>query len=239
MNKITIAISLLVVAVVFVFSDTEYAKLFRAYVGERMQISTESPCPLVAECPTVVPPPQHTMYGKITKDREHVYYEGKALLLPPLLDMETFSLLPGGSYGADVHSIYDMSDVYRYGSSVLVERLRYADPQTFEVVYDGGVQDGVRVPAYAIDAQYVYIGTQIIPNADPKTFEFLTEHGTGCDRDQNNCPLKITTKDKNCIYLDGERVLDDAGACVDPRTCIHNSLCAVRSNTVLTGTVSL
>lgn len=179
------------------------------------------------------------MFGAITKDNEHIYYGGVALVTPSGFDIETFSLLPGGSYGSDAHAVYDVSDVYRYGSSVVIEKIRSADPQTFDVLYDGGVRYDVRTPAYGADAQYVYIGRQILPHADPETFEFLTEFGIGCGNDQNNCPIRVTTKDKNCIYLDGEKVLDDAGSCVDPRTCIHNSLCAVRTNTVLKGTVSI
>lgn len=238
MSRTTIGISVAVLLVIFFFSETTYSQLVRSYVGNRISVTTTSRCVSAPVLVATTTCPQHTIYGSLTKDHQNLYYDGVALAVPTSLNIETFSLLPGGSYGKDVNSVYDVSDVYRYGTSVVIEKIRSADPQTFEVLYDGGVRSGVRTHAYGADARHVYIGKQILPDADPETFEFLTEFGIGCGSEQDNCPIKVTTKDKNCIYLDGEKVLDDEGQCVDPRTCIHNPLCAVRSNTVITGTVS-
>ena len=239
MNRTAIVISFIVLSVIFIFSEIEYSRLVRSYVGNRIPSSISTRCGVESARVATSVCPQHNIFGSLNKDNEHLYYDGVVLVTPPGLDIESFTLLPGGSYGADVNAVYDMSDVYRYGSSVVVEKIRSADPQTFRVLYDGGVRYGVRTPAYGADAQYVYIGRQMLPHADPETFEFLTEFGIGCGNDQNNCPIRVTTKDKNCIFLDGEKVLNDEGQCVDPRTCIHNSLCAVNANTVITGTVSI
>ena len=239
MNRTTIGVSVAVLLAVFIFSETTYSQLVRSYVGDRISATTTSRCVSVPVLVATTTCPQHTMYGSLTKDSQNLYYDGMALVMPTGFDIETFSLLPGDSYGKDVNNVYDVSDVYRYGSSVVIEKIRSADPQTFEVLYDGGMRYGVRTQAYGADTRHVYIGKQILPDADSETFEFLTEFGIGCGDDQNNCPIRVTTKDKNCIYLDGEKVLDNDGQCVDPRTCIHNSLCAVRSNTVITGTVSI
>lgn len=238
MNRTAIIISFIILSVIFFSSEMEYARLVRSYVGNRVTTTMTPRCvpePVNIATSTC---PLHNMFGTITKDAERLYYNRVALVTPPGFDIESFSLLPGGSYGEDVNAVYDVSDVYRYGTSVVMEKIHSADPQTFRVLYDGGVRYGVRTPAYGADAHYVYIGRQMLPNADPDTFEFLTEFGIGCGNDQNNCPIRVTTKDKNCIYLDGEKVLDDTGSCVDPRTCIHNSLCAVKPNTNLRSTVS-
>ena len=239
MNRTAIVVSLVVVSLIFIFSETEYSRSFRSYVGSRVATSSVSRCGIEPVTFATSSCPRHNMFGSITKDSEHLYYDGTVLVTPSGFDIETFSLLPGGSYGVDAHAVYDVSDVYRYGASVVIEKIRSADPQTFDVLYDGGVRYGVRTPAYGRDAHHVYIGRQILPFADPETFEFLTEFGIGCGKSQNDCPIRVTTKDKNCIYLDGEKVLNDEGLCVDPRTCIHNSLCAVRSNTVISGEVSI
>lgn len=232
MNKTAIVISFIVLSVIFIFSETEYSRLVRSYVGNRIPTAISARCGVESARVATSVCPQHNMFGSLVKDNEHLYYDGVALVTPSDFDIETFSLLPGGSYGVDAHAVYDVSDVYRYGASVVIEKIRSADSQAFRVLYDGGVRYDVRTPAYGADAQYVYIGRQILPHADPETFEFLTEFGIGCENNQDNCPIRVTTKDKNCIYLDGEKVLDDAGSCVDPRTCIHNPLCAVKSNTV-------
>jgi hypothetical protein len=239
MNKTAIVISCIVLSVIFIFSETEYSKSFRSYVGNHIPSATSTRCSVDSARVATSVCPQHNMFGSLIKDNEHLYYDGVVLVTPSDLDIESFTLLPGGSYGTDTNSVYDVSDVYRYGSSVVPEKIRSADPQTFRVLYDGGVRYGVRTSAYGADAQHVYIGQQMLPNADPDTFEFLTEFGIGCENNRNDCPIRVTTKDKNCIYLDGEKVLDDTGSCVDPRTCIHNPLCAVRTSTVILEAVVL
>ena len=137
MNRTTIVISIVVVSIVFIFSETTYSQRMRSYAGDRISVTTTSRCVSAPVLIATTTCPQHTMYGSLTKDNQNLYYDGVALVVPTGFDIETFSLLPGDSYGKDANNVYDVSDVYRYGSSVVIEKIRSADPQTFEVLYDG------------------------------------------------------------------------------------------------------
>ncbi len=140
-----------------------------------------------------------------TKDKNHVYFNGKLFDADP----ETFQMV-GGSYAKDRNAVYAITGEYdgsppgtllflEQPDAISLTKVADIDPGTFEIIPDS---KGINYSEFSKDSSGVYFQLRKIPNTDPQTFSYL-----GADR---------YFKDKNYIYYEQSDTKDGFSRWVVP-----------------------
>lgn len=152
------------------------------------------------------------------KDKDYVFFAGVPIVmnpknLPPP-DAKSFTPLDS-AYAKDISRVYYIE---RYdpskGMSVLVE----ADTKTFTSLGTRISDKDATNYAYAKDKSHVYFFGRVLHGVDAETFEFIGQTDIQSPECVGMCGA-IVTKDKQCIYLNNEKVLGSDGLCINPSQC--------------------
>lgn len=168
------------------------------------------------------------------KDKDHVYFMGKGVIMNPRElpspDAKSFVILDS-AYAKDSSHVYYIE---RYDVERGIKVVSPADAETFYSLGSYISDKDATNYAFAKDKSHAYYFGEVIPGVDSETFEFVGQADIQ-DPESIGRTGDIVTKDKQCIYLNNERVLGSDGLCINTTLCTIetiNTSCGVSAETL-------
>ncbi|MDO8604388.1 MAG: DKNYY domain-containing protein [bacterium] len=172
------------------------------------------------------------------KDKDRLFYNGTPLIVnlntsQHPLDIQSFIVL-SDYYAKDAANIYYFHTNWKEWHEGLSEinTLQDVDVKTFIPLGNHTLLDEYKyekfASVYARDAFHVFFFGKILPGVDVSTFEFIA--GASCPINGRCRPF--VAKDKNCIYILNQKVLNAYGSCANPTKCTKETVennCKIKS----------
>lgn len=169
-------------------------------------------------------------YVRFAKDKNTVFFQQNQIVMIakelPKPDAKSFVFM--GAYAKDATRVFYLLDYNINSSKIGVSVIDGADPETFRELHSRSGQN----MSYSIakDKSHVYYFDKILQNiSDIDTFEYVA--GPLCYEYGDGFTCNYITKDKQCIYLNNERVLGEDGLCINPTQCTvatTNTSCGIK-----------